>query len=127
MARFVSAFGILALTLAAMGLYGILSYATLRRTGEFGLRLALGAQPRDIIRMVLRDGLRLMVFGLLAGLPLLVVGMRLLRSQLFGVPPADPVSIVFAVVVLGASAVVAGLFPALRAARVEPLVAMRTE
>ena len=66
MAQFVSGFGVLALALAAMGLYGIMSYATLRRTGEFGLRMALGAQPGEITRMVLRDGLVLIGFGVAA-------------------------------------------------------------
>ncbi len=127
MARFVSGFGVLALVLAAMGLYGIMSYATLQRTGEFGLRMALGAQPGDIVRMVLRDGLQLIAFGFLAGIPLLIVGVLLLRSQLFGVGPLDPASIAFAVGVLGVSAVVAGLLPAWRAARVGPLVALQTE
>ncbi|MGH7670952.1 MAG: FtsX-like permease family protein, partial [Gemmatimonadaceae bacterium] len=127
MARLVSGFGVLALVLAAMGLYGILSYATLRRTGEFGLRMALGSQPDAILRMVLREGLALIGFGLLAGVPLLVVGASLLRSQLYGVSAADPVSIAFAVAILTGSAVVAGLVPALRAARIDPLVALRTE
>lgn len=127
MARFVSAFGLLALVLAAMGLYGIMSYATLRRTGEFGLRMALGAQPSDIRRMVLGDGLRLIGTGVLAGVPLLLVGTQLLRSQLFGVSPLDPASIGFAIVVLGAAALAAGLLPAWRAARVGPLVALQTE
>ncbi len=127
MARFVSGFGVLALVLAAMGLYGIMSYATLRRTGEFGLRMALGAEPGGILRLVLRDGLRLIGLGMLAGLPLMFVGARLLRSQLYGVSPLDPLSIGFAVALLAASALVAGLLPALRAARVGPLVALQTE
>jgi hypothetical protein len=127
MAQFVSGFGVLALFLAAMGLYGIMSYATLRRTGEFGLRLALGAQPADIRRMVLGDGVRLIATGVVAGVPLLLVGTQFLRSQLFGVGPLDPVSIGFAVAVLAASALLAGLLPAWRAARVGPLVALQTE
>jgi putative ABC transport system permease protein len=127
MARLVSGFGVLALVLAAMGLYGILSYMTLRRTGEFGLRMALGAQPHTILRMVLREGLALIGLGLVAGVPLLVIGASLLRSQLYGVRAADPISIAFAVAILAGSAIVAGLVPALRAARVEPLVALRTE
>ncbi|MGH7668253.1 MAG: ADOP family duplicated permease [Gemmatimonadaceae bacterium] len=127
MARFVSGFGVLALLLAAMGLYGIMSYATLRRSGEFGLRLALGAQPGTILRLVLRDALVLMAVGAAAGVPLILIGTRLLRSQLFGITSLDPVSIAFGVAVLGVSAIVAGLLPAWRAARVEPLVALRTE
>jgi len=127
MAQFVGGFGALALVLAAMGLYGIMSYVTLRRTGEFGLRMALGAQPGDIMRMVLGDGLFLIGVGVLLGVPLMLVGSRLLRSQLFGVRPFDPTSIVFAVAILAVSALVAGLFPARRAARVGPLAALQTE
>jgi putative ABC transport system permease protein len=127
MARFVSAFGVLALLLAAMGLYGIMSYATMRRTGEFGLRMALGASPRDIARMVLRDGLVLIAIGVLGGVPLMAAGMALLQNQLFGVGSFDLFSIAFAVIVLATSAVIAGLLPALRAARVGPLVALQTE
>jgi len=127
LARFVGAFGILALVLAAMGLYGIMSYATLRRTGEFGLRLALGATPAAVLRLVLRDGLVLIAIGIAAGAPLVVVAMRLLRSQLYRVSPLDPVSVIVAILVLGVSALVAGLVPALRAARVGPLEALRSE
>jgi putative ABC transport system permease protein len=127
MARLVSGFGVLALVLSAMGLYAVLSYATLRRTGEFGLRMALGAKPATILRMVLREGLVLIVFGLLAGVPLLVIGTTLLRSELYGVGPFDPLSIVFAVLVLVVSALLAGLLPARRAARVGPLVALQSE
>jgi hypothetical protein len=127
MARFVSAFGILALLLAAMGLYGIMSYATARRTGEFGLRMALGASPADIVRMVLRDGLALIGLGILSGAPLIVVGNWLLRTQLFGVATFDVASIVFALVVLAGCALLAGLLPAARAARVGPLVALQSE
>jgi len=127
LARFVSAFGVLALVLAAMGLHGIMSYATLRRTGEFGLRLALGARPGDVLRLVLRDGLALMALGMAAAVPLVLVASRLLRSQIYRVPPLDPVSIGLAVLVLGGAGVGAGLLPALRAARVGPLEALRTE
>ncbi|HEX8724152.1 MAG TPA: ABC transporter permease [Gemmatimonadaceae bacterium] len=127
LARLVTGFGLLALVLAAMGLYGILSYATLRRTGEFGLRMALGAQPGEIQRLVLRDALSLLALGVVAGVPLVLVGARLLRSELYGVGPFDPLSIAVATAVLAASALVAGLLPARRAARVGPLVALRSE
>ena len=127
MARLVSGFGMLGLVLAGMGLYGILSYATLRRTGEFGLRLALGAEPRGIVRLVLRDGLALVAGGVIVGVPLMLVGARLLRSELYGVGAFDPVSIAFAVAVLTGAALLAGLLPARRAGRVDPLAALRTE
>ncbi len=127
MARLVSGFGALALVLAAMGLYGVLSYATLRRTGEFGLRMALGARPGEILRLVLRDAVSLLAIGVVAGVPLVFVGARLLRSELYGVGPFDPLSIVVAVVVLVVSALLAGLLPARRAARVGPLAALQNE
>ena len=126
-AQVASFFGGLALALAALGVYGLMMYATLRRTSEFGLRMALGAEPRRVARMVLREALRLVAGGVLVGLPLVVAATRLLRSQLFGVEPLDPPSLVIALVVLIASAIVAGYAPARRAARVGPLEALRTD
>jgi predicted permease len=126
-AQVASFFGVLALALAALGLYGLMMYATLRRTSEFGLRMALGAEPGQVARMVLREGLRMVAGGVLVGLPLVVAATRLLRSQLFGVEPVDPPSLVLALVVLTASATVAGYAPARRAARVGPLEALRAE
>ncbi|MEJ7810731.1 MAG: ABC transporter permease [Gemmatimonadaceae bacterium] len=125
--RVVTFFGALALALAALGLYGVMAYATLRRTSEFGLRMALGAEPRDVTRMVLGEAARLVAGGVLVGLPVALVATRLLRSQLFGVEAVDPPSIALALVVLGASAALAGYLPAARAARVGPLVALRAE
>ena len=125
LARLATAFGVLALGLAAIGLYGVMSYSVARRTSEIGLRAALGAQQGDVVRLVLKDGLRLVVIGLIVGLPLAMALMRLLRAQLHGVGTADPASIVGAVVVLVASAVAAVLIPASRASRVAPIVALR--
>jgi predicted permease len=126
-ARLASAFGAFALLLAAIGLYGVMTYAITRRTSEIGLRVALGAQRGDVVRMVLFDALRLVGFGLVIGLPVALMSTRLLRTQLHGVDAADPVSILVAVGVLTASAVVAVMLPALRAARVSPIVALRAE
>jgi predicted permease len=123
--RLATAFGVLALGLAAIGLYGVMSYSVARRTSEIGLRAALGAQRGDVVRLVLTDGLRLVLIGLVVGLPLAMALMRLLRSQLHGVGTADPASIVGAVAVLVASAVAAVLIPASRASRVAPIVALR--
>jgi predicted permease len=125
LARLATAFGVLALALAAIGLYGVMSYSVVRRTGEIGLRAALGAQRRDIVRLVLTDAMTLVVAGLLVGLPLSISLMRLLGAQLHGVGTADPASIVLSVTVLVASAIVAVLVPAFRAARVAPIVALR--
>jgi ABC-type lipoprotein release transport system permease subunit len=127
LARLASGFGILALVLAAIGLYGVMSYAITRRTGEIGLRVALGAESSQVVRMVLFDALRLVAIGVVIGLPLALAATRLLRAQLHGVESNDPVAIGAALAVLGASAVVAVLRPALRASRVPPIVALRQE
>ena len=126
-ARVASVFGLLALGLAALGLYGVMTYTTLRRTGEFGVRMALGAEGAQVRRMVLREAMTLVAGGALVGVPLALVGTRLLRSQLFGVGTVDPPSIAAALVVLAVSAAVAGYLPAARAARVGPTEALRAE
>jgi predicted permease len=125
--RLAGAFGVLALLLAAVGLYGVVAYAITRRTAEIGLRVALGAQRADIGRMVLLDALRVVALGIVIGVPVALLSMRLLTAQLHGVAAADPVSIAVAVTVLFASAVAAVMLPAIRAARVPPIVALRAE
>jgi predicted permease len=122
-----SFFGTLALALAALGLYGVMTYATLRRTSEFGLRMALGAEPRTVGRMVLREAMVLVAGGTVIGVPLALGATRFLRNQLFGVDLIDIPSILVALAVLAGSAAIAGLLPAARAARVGPLEALRTE
>ena len=126
-ARLAAGFGVGALLLAALGLYGVMTYAINRRTGEIGLRVALGAQRGTVIRLVLFDALRIVVVGFVVGLPLALASVRLLDSQLHGVAPSDPVAIAAAVLVLTVSAVAAVLMPALRASRVAPIVALREE
>jgi ABC-type antimicrobial peptide transport system permease subunit len=126
-AQVVTMFGVLALGLAALGLYGVTAYATLRRRNEFGLRLALGALPGSIILMVLREALSMTVAGLLVGLPLAYFMMQLLRGQLYGVGALDVPSIAVSVVVLALTATVAACVPALRASRVAPLDALRAD
>jgi predicted permease len=126
-ARVASFFGTLALALAALGLYGVMMYATLRRTSEFGLRMALGAEPRRVRRMVLGEAMALVLGGTVLGVPLAIAATRLLRNQLFGVELLDLPSIVVALAVLAASAAIAGYVPATRAARVGPLDALRTD
>lgn len=127
LARLASGFGVLALLLAAIGLYGVMTYAVSRRTGEFGLRVALGAQRTNVLKLVLGDALTLVVLGVAAGVPLAVAGTSLLRSQLHGVAVTDPTAILAALSVLAVSATVAALIPALRATRVEPLAALRED
>ena len=125
--RVASFFGALALALAALGLYGVMTYAALRRTSEFGLRMALGADARRVRRMVLGEAMALVVGGTMIGVPLAILTTRLLRNQLFGVQLVDPMSIAVALLVLAVSAAIAGYLPAARAARVGPLEALRTD
>lgn len=127
LARVSSGFGFLALLLASLGLYGVLTYAITRRTGEIGLRVALGAQRSAVVRMVLSDALRLVAVGGVFGVPLAIGGARLLSSQLHGIEAIDPVAMTVALSILLASALAAAMIPALRASKVEPLTALREE
>ena len=126
-ATLVGAFGTLALVLAAIGLYGAVSYSASQRTREFGIRIALGAQTPDVVRQVLREGLVLGLVGLGAGLLIAGAVTRVLRSQLFGVSPTDPVSFAGVSVLLLGVAVLASYLPARRATRVDPIIALRSE
>jgi predicted lysophospholipase L1 biosynthesis ABC-type transport system permease subunit len=125
--RLATGFGVLSMLLAAIGLYGVMTYAITRRTGEIGLRVALGAQRADVLRLVLFDAIRIVVIGVVIGIPLAFVTTRLLRSQLHGIGSADPVALGSALFVLSTSTLLAALLPALRATRVAPLVALRQE
>jgi predicted permease len=127
LARLASGFGVAALLLAAIGLYGVMTYAVTRRTGEIGLRVALGAQRQGVIGLVVGDALRVVVVGFVVGLPIALGTLRLLSSQLHGVEATDPLSLAIALSVLLVSAIVAVLLPAMRASRVSPIVALREE
>jgi predicted permease len=122
-----SGFGLLALLLSCLGLYGILSYAVARRTNEIGVRMALGADRRDVLWLMLQDALRLVLIGAALGVPAALAAARLIASQLFGISSADPGAIVAAILALFAVAVVSSYLPARRATRVDPLVALRVE
>jgi predicted permease len=126
-ARLASVAGGMALVLAALGLYGVMTYTIVRRTGEFGLRMALGARPWDVTRMVLRETMLLFVVGVAVGIPVALGAVRMMKSQLVGVGLLDPVTLAVALVVLGGSALFAGYRPASRAARVAPQEALRRE
>jgi ABC-type antimicrobial peptide transport system permease subunit len=126
-ARFVSFFGLLALTLACVGLYGTIAQTVVRRTNEIGVRMALGAEHRDVLWMILGQTLILLVTGLAVGIPSAFAAARLVANQLFGLHAADPVSFALAVTALAAVAVVAGLVPARRATRIDPIAALRSE
>jgi putative ABC transport system permease protein len=127
LAQLATGYGVLALVLAAIGLYGVMTYAISRRTNEIGLRVALGADRGQIVAMVLRDALRLVAAGVVIGVPLALAAARLLEAQLHGVSVGDPYSFGLAVIVLTAAAIAAALVPARRAANVAPLVALRAE
>jgi predicted permease len=126
-ARLTMLFGLLALVLAAVGLYGITSYAVARRTSEIGLRMALGADRSNVVRLVLRGAFVQVGLGLALGIPIALIGGRFMADQLFGVRAYDPLSIATAVIVLSAAAALAGFIPARRAASIEPMEALRTE
>jgi predicted permease len=126
-ALLLSLFGLLALVLSAVGVYGLLSYNVVNRTREIGIRMALGAQRRDVLRMVLRGGMRLALIGLVVGLAAAIGLARLIASQLFEVGAGDPVSIAMASAMLLGMAIIASAVPARRATRVDPMVALRYE
>jgi predicted permease len=127
LARLATGFGLGALLLAAIGLYGVMTYAVTRRTGEIGLRVALGAQRPGVVRLVVGDALRVVLLGFAVGLPVALGSLRLLGSQLHGIGTTDPISISVSLGVLVVSALIAVLVPALRASRVSPIVALREE
>jgi predicted permease len=126
-AQLVSFFGLLGLLLACVGLYGIMAHAVVRRTNEIGIRMALGADRSRIIWMVLKESLMLVGLGLAIGLPASWGAAQLIASQLFGLTPSDPFALLLAVALLTLVATLAGYLPARRAARVNPLVALRYE
>jgi macrolide transport system ATP-binding/permease protein len=126
-AKLCAAFGILALAIACVGLYGTMSYTVARRTGEIGLRMALGAQRGGVVWMILRDVLLLVALGLAIGVPAAFAASRLVESFLFGMKPNDPMTLSLAVGILLCAALFAGWVPARRASRIDPMIALRQE
>ena len=124
---FAGSFGLLALALAAVGVYGVVAYATRQRTQEIGIRMALGAERTDILRLVLGQGLRMTILGLAVGLALSLVVTRFLRAQLLGVAPADALTYASVALMLSIVALAACYIPARRATKVQPTVALRCE
>jgi len=120
-------FGVLALLLASIGLYGILSYGVASRTNEIGIRMALGAKSRDVLSLILREAFLLVLIGVAVGLPTVFVATRFASTLLFGLSPTDPLSLFLAGLLMLGVALVAGYFPARRATKVDPLVALRYE
>jgi predicted permease len=126
-ARLTALFGILALILASVGLYGLTAYSVARRTSEIGVRMAMGADRRNVLALVMRGALLQITIGLVIGIPLSLIGGRLMASELYGVNKYDPATLLLAVAILGASAAVAGFLPARRASSIEPMIALRVE
>ncbi len=122
-----SAFGVLGLILASVGLYGVVAYAVARRTREVGIRMAIGAGPRDVLRLVVGEGMGLVGVGLAAGIALALAGSRVLGSLLYGISQVDPVTFVTVPLLLLTVALVANLLPARRATAIAPVVALRQE
>ncbi len=120
-------FAVIALLLATIGIYGSISYSTRQRTNEIGVRIALGAQSRDVFRLIVGQGVGLALIGVAVGLGAAFLLTRAIRSLLFGVSPTDPLTFVAISLLLLVTAVIASLLPARRATKVDPLVALRNE
>jgi predicted permease len=120
-------FGLLATLLAMIGLYGVMAFAVARRTREMGLRMALGAHPGAVVRLVMKEVLGLLALGLAIGVPSAIALGRLVATQLYGIQPGDPLTAAAATALLIAVAATAGLIPALRASRIDPILALRYE
>ena len=127
LATLAGGFSVLALTLACVGLYGLLAYSVAQRTKEIGVRMALGAQAPRVVALVLRRGAKLVLIGIALGLPAAWIASRWVESMLFGLEPADPTVVLGAILLLTAAAQIAAYLPARRASRVDPVVALRHE
>jgi predicted permease len=126
-AQLASAFSLFALLLACIGLYGVMSYAVARRTSEIGIRMALGAQARDVVLLVMRETMLLVVIGVAIGLAAALASTRLVSTLLYGLSPNDTLTIALATLLLIGVAALAGYLPARRAARVDPIMALRCD
>ena len=120
-------FAVLALALACIGIYGVVAYFVTQRTPEIGIRMTLGAKRRDILLLILGEGLRMAIAGVVIGIPIAFSLTRLMRSQLFGVSDHDLLTFIAVSLVLVAVALIACWLPARRATRVDPIVALRSQ
>jgi predicted lysophospholipase L1 biosynthesis ABC-type transport system permease subunit len=125
MATLAGLFGAVALILAVIGLYGVMAHIATQRTPEIGIRLVMGAQPASIVALLLGQGLRLLGIGVLIGLAGALMGTRYIQTQLFGVTATDPVTFVGGCAVLATAGLAASVIPAIRAMRVDPVIALR--
>jgi predicted permease len=126
-AQLSSSFGLLALLLASLGLYGVMAYTVARRTGEIGVRMVLGARRSQVLWMVMRESLEIVGLGVLIGIPLVLVFSRLISSQLYEVRQGDPLTICISIVLQAIIAAIATYIPVRRATKVDPMVALRYE
>jgi ABC-type antimicrobial peptide transport system permease subunit len=122
-----TAFGVIALLLAALGIYGVLSYTVALRAREIGVRIALGAQRRGVYRLILQEAGTLALAGIVLGSACAILAASFMRKLLFGTPPWDITTVISVAGVLGASALLASFLPARRAASVDPISALRAE
>jgi ABC-type antimicrobial peptide transport system permease subunit len=120
-------FGVVALLLACVGLYGLMTYAINRRTAEIGIRMALGATRAQIAGMVLRETLQLVLIGFGVGSPAGIAAAQLVKSELYGLKSDDPITLLIVISIMASTAVLAAYLPARRASRVNPMVALRIE
>jgi ABC-type antimicrobial peptide transport system permease subunit len=126
-AQFASIFGLIGLLLACVGLHGTMSYLVTRRTSEIGIRMALGAEQREVLWMTLRESIVLLVIGVAVGLTLMFSAQKFIASELFGVSATDPAVLGAAIAILAAVALTAAYLPARRASKVDAMVALRYE
>jgi ABC-type antimicrobial peptide transport system permease subunit len=124
-ALLLGAFGLLALVLASMGVYGVMAYSVSQRTRELGIRMALGAQASEVVQLVLRQGMAIAAVGLTIGLLAALAATRLLGALLYGVNPSDPIVFAGVTILLAGAAFAACYLPARRAVRIDPVIALR--